>query len=555
MATFLDYLHGHVFVYIALAVLIAIGCSALLSRKEQRAVFSSGDPLAGAPAGRAPFWVVLVSVALAWVWIVLMPIGYGHRDEIALLTQPLQPTMYSGRFFPLGHMEFNLISLSLTEGALEPLYILPFLQLLAVIFFIDRIVSPAGALVRIYAMALSFLVALVVPFVNLIVPERNAIFFLLASLYFIKRYREVPGFLMVALAVASAAISLYYKEPMFALWVGVAFGLFCYDFGSLVRHAREPLAKGDVPRLLGSIQLGLSLSTVFFVLGYIFFVFYKGAPESYYAGGGGGAGLPDRFLTFVRDVPLLTVLILTGVGAHLFIPRNSFDRGLTVALCIGGVGYLSALIVLSLPLNGYYYAIPVLLQVICSAILLKHLAAVLFGASGRSVKVLLSMGFAAVFGAGLVYGVFAVTKGVYNYVRIDIATKKNYHAEYAFIYSELKAQGDIRSVYYAPRTTRYNDYSTAVLMTFIHTAGVDHQFDIYSESGCAVWNESYNGGLIHCVKKDFNNVDDYDVLVIENDSLADLDKSKYRVLKLDSPFEGRDDQRGSIVIAVRQGKQ
>lgn len=200
MATFLDYLHGHVFTYIVLALLVAVALSALLSRKEC-AAFSPVDRLAGAVGGRAPFWAVLISVALAWAWIVLMPIGYGHRDEIALLTQPLQPTMYSGRFFPLGHMEFNVISLSLTDGALAPLYILPFLQLLAVVFFIDRIVSPAGALVRIYAMVLSFVLALVVPFVNLIVPERNAIFFLLASLYFIKRYREAPGLLTVALAV------------------------------------------------------------------------------------------------------------------------------------------------------------------------------------------------------------------------------------------------------------------------------------------------------------------------------------------------------------------
>jgi hypothetical protein len=51
-------------------------------------------------------------------------------------------------------------------------------------------------------------------------------------------------------------------------------------------------------------------------------------------------------MMFVRDVPLLSVLVLSGVGAHLFIPRNSFDRALAVALCIGGVGYLSALIVL-----------------------------------------------------------------------------------------------------------------------------------------------------------------------------------------------------------------
>jgi DNA-directed RNA polymerase subunit K/omega len=57
------------------------------------------------------------------------------------------------------------------------------------------------------------------------------------------------------------------------------------------------------------------------------------------------------------------------------------------------------------------------------------------------------------------------------------------------------------------------------------------------------------------VKKDFSNADDYDALVIENDSLADVDQSRYRLVRLDSPFEGRDDKHGSIVIAVKRARQ
>jgi hypothetical protein len=550
MTIFLDYLHSHIFIYIVLVVSIAVASSNLIALKEY-AAFPLADRVASTTVSRAPFLVMLIPIITAWIWIVLIPIGYGHRDEIAILTSRIYPQIFNGRFFPLGHMEFNVISLSLTDGALEPLYILSFLQLLAAVFLIDRIVAPASALVRICIMAMSFLLALLIPFVNLIIPERNSIFFLLVSIYSIKRYREAPGFLIVSLAVGAAGISLYYKEPMFALWLGIAFGLFCYDVGSLIRYAQTPQGQVGVPRLLGSIQLGLLLSCIFFLLGYIFFVFYKATPDTYYVASGGLAGLSDRLLFFVRDAPLLIVLMLTGVGAHLFIPLNSFERALAVALCMGGTGYLVALIVLSLPLNGYYYSIPILLMVICSGILLKYLAKVIFSTLDWSAGSLLSVGIATIFAVSLVYGIYAVTKNVYNSVRIDIGVKKNYHSEYTFIYSELKALGDIRSIYYVPRTSAYNDYATAVLMIFIHKSGVDNEFDIYSQSGCAVHNESYNNDLIRCFRKDFNNTNGYDVLVIENDSLASVDVSKYHSVKLDLPFKYHDGKLGSITIAKR----
>lgn len=556
MTVFLDNLHSHVFTYIALVILIATALSILLSRNECTTLPSGDCSAKRFVVGGATFLAVLILIILTWGWIVLLPVGYGHRDEIALLTAPLIPTIGSGRFFPLGHMEFDIISLSLTGGNLAPLYILPFLQLVLVVFLIDYIISPASTLIRIYAIALSFALALVVPFSNLIIPERNAIFFLLASICFIKYYQENPGFLAVAVAVGAAGLSLYYKEPMFALWLGVAFGLFWYDFGSLVRYARASRGQGQAPRLLGSIQFGLFLSSVFFLLGYGFFVFYKGAPETYYAGNRGWVGLPDRFLTFVRDVPMLSLPLVTGIGAHLFIARNSFDRVLVVSLCMGCIGYVSTLIVLSMPLNGYYYAIPILMQVITSAILLKHLTAVLWGAQGRDIKPpVLRMVCAALFGASLLYGMYTVTKNVYKSVFSEIANKKNYIEEYAFLHSELKALGDFRSVYYAPLTTNYADYGTAILMIFINKSGIDHKFDIYSHSGCAVWNESYNGGLIHCVKKDFKITDGYDVLVIENDSLASDYLSDYQTVRFDSPFAGNDGKHNSITIAKKITRQ
>lgn len=552
MATFLDYMHGHVFVFIAVAILLAIFFSLVLFRNEYALVPSSVSPSTGASESRSLFWIMIILPSLGWIWAVFMPIGFGHRDEIALLTEPLVPTMYSGRFFPMGHMEFNFISLDLTDGNLAPLYVLPFLQLLLVLFFIDRIVSPASLFIRVYAMALAFLLALAVPFSNLIVPERNAIFFLLASLYLIKCYQDKRRAIFLALGLAAAGISLYYKEPMFAFWLGIAFGLFCYDFGALVHYARMPQGQDGAPRLLSSIQLGLFLSSMFFLLGYVFFVFYKGPPGSYYGGNGGWVGLPDRFLTYMRDVPLLSVLILTGVGAHFLIPRNSFDRALAVSLSIGGAGYVLVLIVLSLTLNGYYFAIPILAQVISSSLLFKHLVNYHWVTThGKKVQINHNTITAVVLSICLLYGTFAVAKNVYNSVSRDIAMKKNYIAEYAFINTELAAVGDIRSVYYAPKNSQYNDYATTILMIYLHKSGVADKFDIYSSTGCSVWNESYKGGLIHCSKREFKSTDDYDVLLIENNSLDSEYLSNYHLVRFDLPFKGADGKHGSTTIAKK----
>ncbi len=553
MTTLFANLNSHVFIfiYIAFTIIVTITFSLFLSRKEC-ATFLASSPLSKVSAGQQlTFWAVIIFSAFIWLWIVAMPLSYGHRDEIALLTSIIPPTMYSGRFFPLGHMEFNVISLSITNGSLAPLYLLPFLQLLLVLYLIDCIVSPASALIRIYAMVISFMLAILIPFVNLIIPERNAIFLLLISLYLIKRYWEFPKVLTAALAVGMAALSLYYKEPMFAFWVGVAFGFFCYDLSSLSRYSQTKQRQIQAQPLLGSIQLGLFISSVLFLAGYFLFVFYKGIPESFYAGNGASAGLSNRLLFFVRDIPLLSVQFLIGVGAHIFMPRKSFDRSLAVALSIGGLAYSLALIVLSMPLNGYYYSIPILVTVICSAILLKYLAALLFGESWRSYKALLKDSILVVFGVTLIYGLFMVSNSTFKSVMADIAQKKNYHFEYTFLHSELKERGNIKSIYYSPRTKQYNDFATAVLMIFLHKSGIDHQFDIYSHDGCAVWNESYNGGLIRCLKKGFSSEEEYDVIIIENNSLEDLDFSKYRVARLELPFKSHDGSDESILIAKK----
>lgn len=554
MLNFIDYLRGgYVFVYITFVILTTVIVAYYILKKEAD-IKVDGSILSEFTTSRAPFFIVLIFAYMTCLWIVALPMNFGHRDEIALLTSIIPPTMYSGRFFPMGHMEFNIVSYSLVDGKLSLLYILPFLQLLIVLYLIDRIVSPANSFVRIFALGVSFALSLIIPFVNLIIPERNAIFFLVISIYLLKRYAETRSSKFAIISISSAALSLYYKEPMFALWMGAALGLLFYDFVSLIHFSRSEHKQVMPPKLFGSIQFGLFFSSILFLVGYYLFVFYNGAPESFYAGSGGISGLPKQISFFVLDAPLLSFLLFIAACSHFIIPSTDFNRSLIVSLCIGGVGYTLALIVLSMPLNGYYYSVPIIIAVICFSILINYFSKIFFKNSDQAITSKIKLGVFAISVTALLYFFTSLLNALHKPIFSNIAEKRNYHLEYSFLHSELKSLGDISSLYYAPRTTQYNDYATAIVMIFLHKKDIDHQFDIHSSSGCASWNESYNGGLIRCIKKDFSNDDNYDVLVIENDALKDFDLSLYDLSKLELPYKGYLDKNPNIAIAIAKKK-
>jgi hypothetical protein len=129
----------------------------------------------------------------------------------------------NGRFFPLGHQEFNLIRHF--TGTVAGYHVLPIIQLLAVcgiLLVLDDKLSIVG---RAGLTALALVTpGVVISFGGLIFDERNVVFWLVCLVLCIKRFGQTWSTAWAVGAAVSAQIMIYYKEPAFLLLVGLAVG-------------------------------------------------------------------------------------------------------------------------------------------------------------------------------------------------------------------------------------------------------------------------------------------------------------------------------------------
>lgn len=527
MIEILNYLHIHVFVFISIVIFFAIISSILWDNNQVKIhnsviVSTSNQPL---------YFIILVFV-LVWCWITFMPLSIGHRDEIAYFGEYIPAMIGAGRFFPLGHQEFNLLIHFFTQDKYYVFYILPFIELILFVVLIDKIINANNIFIRVYGLSMAFLLAGIIPFSNLIIPERNQIVLFLAGVYFAKSYNLTGKKISSIASIVSFALSMYYKEPTFAAIAGFISILFLYDFfDNFSQKDRLPVVK-ILTKTLTSLYIGVGVSILFFIMGYLFYTYYNGAPTEYYGNVNTSdrAILFNRFYALVLDTPILISLIFIAISAHFLIYKYEFDRRLSVAIAVCGIIYLAEITILGLPLNGYYYSIALLSLALSSAILFKQAL--------RNKNTLDSRFF-----------IFSILILVLNTIVIvklltpvwnDIVKKKNLSSMYSFIEKELLKSGDIKSIYYILPSLNYGDYTTAVLMNFFHKRNIDHEFNIYSQTGCAVWNEKYNGGLITCNKKDFIDADNYDVIVVENNKLPLVDINKYKIVEYRSKYYIKD---------------
>lgn len=542
-----NYLYHNIFIYITISVCFSLFMTIVFYKRNIDSSVSNNflKPKVKNYFAYNVFFPISLTIVLIviWYWVVFLPLDFGHRDEIALLTEILKPTMYAGRFFPLGHMEFNILSLQLAKGNLGILYFLPLVQLIVFVFLIDGLIKPAGILVRMYLIITSFFLAGIIPLVNLVIPERNLIIFFLAGMYFYKQYYIRRNLLSAMLSVLFFGIALYYKEPLFGLLIGFLFTIYFYKFFNK-KHSSVPL-KSKILILLESIDIGIVISIFFFLFGYFFYSYSNGSVGNNYTQVMTLAEVFHRLFLHKLTVAMLFSFILIIILSHILIPEDKFERVFAVSIAIGGVIYFFEIIFLGLNLKeGYYYSLASLSFAISSAILLKNIV--------LQKKYLLQYKNRR-FGYLFILCLTCFFIGTVCFKMIDlnyraVVRKKNYQNEYNFLRAELKVD-QIKSIYYMPKTKKYNEYATAILMIFLHKANIDHEFIIYSESGCSIWNESYNNGYIKCVKKDFDKLDKYDILIIEDNEIIDLDENKYSLVKHISQFKSINNTIDSLTIA------
>ncbi len=129
----------------------------------------------------------------------------------------------SGRFFPLGQQEFNLVR-HFTSSVIG-YHVLPIGQLLIVCCILFLLDNELSTTVRVALTALILvLTSIVTSFSGLVFPDRNVVFWLVLLVFCVKAFERTQVAAWAVAAIICAQIMIYYKETAFLLLVGFAIG-------------------------------------------------------------------------------------------------------------------------------------------------------------------------------------------------------------------------------------------------------------------------------------------------------------------------------------------
>ena len=256
-----------------------------------------------------------------------------------------------GRFFPLGHQEFNLIRHF--TGTAVGYHALPIIQLLAlcgILLILDEelsITARAGLTACILVSP-----GIVISFGGLIYPDRNVVFWLVCLVLFIKRFEQTQATVWAVSAAVCAQIMIYYKETAFLLLWGLAVGRL------VLRCKKADQAGWDYERLRDKesrLDVCLACLGVLFLLYYVAVMLphpnMQYADEQHLRAG-------EALLAYLR-LDLLAWLLVAVVLCRIYgilrqgVSPSPFWDGLAV----GGLTYFTAY--LCLRMYSAYYLAPV----------------------------------------------------------------------------------------------------------------------------------------------------------------------------------------------------
>lgn len=257
----------------------------------------------------------------------------------------------NGRFFPLGHQEFNIIR-HFTPTAFG-YHLFPALELVALaalLLAIDDDLSPAS---RAFLAALGLILpSVVISFGGLIFTERNILLLVAALAYCIKRFDRAasPGWAVGAVLCAQCV--LYYKETTF---------LFLFTFAVarlLLRGLESGTVFGYYTRTLDRrsyLDVWLAGLSLFYLLYYFVVMFPH--PNMGYAYQF-RLTYPGAFWAYLKLDPLAYLLVVfTAWNCYRITFHRQQPSLLWDSLALGGVAYFFAYLRLSM--FASYYLAPV----------------------------------------------------------------------------------------------------------------------------------------------------------------------------------------------------
>ena len=256
----------------------------------------------------------------------------------------------SGRFFPLGHQEFNLIRhLTSTVTGYQTLPIIQLLALCGILLVLDEELSiPARVGLAVLALVSP---AIVSSFGGLIYTERNVVVWLACLALSLKRFEWTQTTGWAAFAIICGQFMIYYKETAFLLLLGLAAGRL-----ALRCKSKAPVGWWNYERFWDKesrLDLYLASLGIVFVLAYL------------------GAMLPRMHMQYARDysLPLADVVIayikvdllawlfvvFVLVRVYLMMRGTLTPSLLWDGLALGGIAYFIGYLCLGM-FSAYYLA-------------------------------------------------------------------------------------------------------------------------------------------------------------------------------------------------------
>ena len=263
---------------------------------------------------------------------------------------PRQILPGNGRFFPLGHQEYNLIRhFTSSVTGYHALRIVQLVLLCGILLVFDEDLN-------IWARVALIILVLITPsvlisFSGLIYPEWNVVFWLICLAWFVKRFEQTRSDAWAVAAVISSQLMLYYKETAFLLLLGFAVGRL------VLRSWNADQVGWDFKRLRNSeSRLDMCLA----VLGVLFFVYYLAAMfPNYSFGYADESQLPlKQALVSYLKLDLLVWTLVAVVLARIvqILRRKVVPALLWDGLAVGGVGCLAGYLILRM--NAAYFLAP-----------------------------------------------------------------------------------------------------------------------------------------------------------------------------------------------------
>jgi hypothetical protein len=331
----------------------------------------------------APYWAAFLVFASAYAALILFGEEFADYDNSMFTTFTLVGKNYpklimpeAGRFFPFGHQEFNVIRHFTRSPAGYHAFAVA--ELAGVVCGLMLLLCEFTVRSRLLIASLVMMTpSFFIPFSGLPFPERNVLLLLIAILVCVRRHEATGGlpWLLGSLALTHAA--LYYKEPLFALFL--VFGVTRLWIAGASEKSGESFRQFVGTHVL---EFGMCALAVLFLILYLLAL--GGSLNLNYAAQVRSAersGAGAIALAYFRVDPLAATFVVAVLarGWRLW-RRRELPDPLWDSLALGALAYGAAFLRLKL-FSSYYWALVDLVATLYLARLARSLWPV-----GRAVR-------------------------------------------------------------------------------------------------------------------------------------------------------------------------